>query len=122
MSDAAVQAELLSVLGSMFPNTSIPTPTAFFFPRWRADPLYRGSFSNWPAGFVAARQANVRANVGARLWFAGEGTSRTHFGFLHGAYFEGQDIGGRVARCVNGAGCESLPVVEDVVNAAPYVV
>ncbi|KAJ7816311.1 amine oxidase [Mycena olivaceomarginata] len=122
MSDAAVQAELLSVLGSMFPNTPIPTPTAFFFPRWRADPLYRGSFSNWPAGFVAARQANVRANVGARLWFAGEGTSRTHFGFLHGAYFEGQDIGGRVARCVNEAGCESLPVVEDVVNAAPYVI
>ncbi|KAJ7262748.1 hypothetical protein B0H12DRAFT_1104283 [Mycena haematopus] len=120
MSDAEVQAELLSVLQKMFPDTPIPTPTAFFFPRWFSDPLTRGSFSNWPSGFVSPHHANVRANVGKRLWFAGEGTSRKYFGFLHGAYFEGLDIGNRIARCANADECFSLPFTEDVSNATPY--
>ncbi|KAF7328966.1 Amine oxidase [Mycena venus] len=121
MSDAEVQAELLDVLQTMFPNTTIPTPTAFFFPRWFSDPLYRGSFSNWPSGFVSPHHANVRANVGQRLWFSGEGTSQKYFGFLHGAYFEGLDIGTRVAKCVHAVGaCESLPFIEEVSNATPY--
>lgn len=112
MSDAEVQAELLDVLQTMFPNTTIPTPTAFFFPRWSSDPLYRGSFSNWPSSFVGPHHGNVRANVGRRLWFSGEATSQKYFGFLHGAYFEGLDIGTRVAKCVHDVRCESLPFNE----------
>ncbi|KAJ6510494.1 amine oxidase [Mycena sanguinolenta] len=121
MSDAEVQAEVLGVLQTMFPNTTIPTPTAFFFPRWFSDPLYRGSFSNWPSGFVSPHHTNVRANIGKRLWFAGEGTSQKYFGFLHGAYFEGLDIGKRVANCLNTDKCSSLPFTEEVSNATPYV-
>ncbi|KAF7361326.1 Amine oxidase [Mycena sanguinolenta] len=121
MSDAEVQAEVLEVLRTMFPNTTIPTPTAFFFPRWFSDPLYRGSFSNWPSGFVSPHHTNIRANIGQRLWFAGEGTSQKYFGFLHGAYFEGLDIGKRVANCLNTCKCASLPFTEEVLNATPYV-
>lgn len=39
---------------------------------------------------------NLRANVN-RLWFAGEATSAEYFGFLHGAWFEGQDAGTQIA-------------------------
>lgn len=42
------------------------------------------------------KHQNLRANVG-RLWFAGEGTSAEYFGFMHGAWFEGQEMAKRVA-------------------------
>ncbi|KAJ7629425.1 amine oxidase [Mycena polygramma] len=125
LSDAEVQAELLDVLHTMFPNTTIPAPTAFYFPRWFSDPLYRGSYSNWPSSFVSPHHTNFRANLGKRLWFAGEATSQKYFGFLHGAYFEGVDIGSRVAKCVGGHGasdCESLPFMEQIPNANPYII
>ncbi|KAF7357089.1 Amine oxidase [Mycena sanguinolenta] len=123
LSDARVQAEALDVLHTMFPNITIPTPTAFFFPRWHSDPLYRGSYSNWPSSFVSQHHTNLRANLGKRLWFSGEAMSQKYFGFLHGAYFEGMDAGGRVAECVQSGGdCESLPFVESIPNSSPYII
>jgi polyamine oxidase len=46
---------------------------------------------------------NLRANVD-RLWFAGEHTSSSYFGYMQGAWFEGRDIGGRLAGLL-GANC-----------------
>ena len=80
MSDAAVQTEILSVLSTMFPNVTIPEPLDFYFQRWHSDPLFRGSYSNWPANFLSEHQGNLRANVDDRLWFAGEATSKKWFG------------------------------------------
>ncbi|KAI0742275.1 amine oxidase [Daedaleopsis nitida] len=120
MSDAAVQAEMLSVLRSMFPNASVPEPHDFYFQRWYSDPLFRGSYSNWPANFLSEHQGNLRANVDERLWFAGEATSKKWFGFLHGAYSEGEDIGLTLAECVQGGGCLGLEHLERVRNALPY--
>ncbi|KAJ7153993.1 hypothetical protein C8R43DRAFT_1186902 [Mycena crocata] len=123
LSDMQVKAELLDVLSKMFPNVAIPAPTAFFFPRWFSDPLYRGSYSNWPASFVSPHHTNLRANVGKRLWFSGEAMSQKYFGFLHGAYFEGMDAGEHVAKCAGSSGrCESLPFFESVPNASPYII
>ncbi|KAM5530898.1 hypothetical protein V8D89_015430 [Ganoderma adspersum] len=80
MTNAAVQAEILSVLRSMFPKATIPEPLDFYFQRWYSDPLFRGSYSNWPANFLSEHQGNLRANVDKRLWFAGEATSKKWFG------------------------------------------
>lgn len=80
MTDSAVQEEILSVLRTMFPNATIPAPLDFYFQRWYSDPLFRGSYSNWPANFLSEHQVNLRANVEERLWFAGEATSKMHFG------------------------------------------
>ena len=82
MTNAAVQAEILLVLGSMFPNATIPEPLDFYFQRWYSDPLFRGSYSNWPVNFLSEHQGNLRANVDKRLWFAGEATSEKWFGEL----------------------------------------
>ncbi|KAL4254130.1 FAD/NAD(P)-binding domain superfamily protein [Pleurotus pulmonarius] len=94
--DQQVQSEVMEVLHSMFPKTNIPSPSDFFFPRWHSDPLYRGSYSNWPASFTRDHHDNLRASVGVRecerLWFAGEATSFKYFGFLHGAYMEGLSV------------------------------
>jgi polyamine oxidase len=80
MSDQVVKAEVLAVLRSMYPNTTIPEPDAFYFPRWQSDPLFRGSYSNWPSSFLPSHHTNLRATVEQRLWFGGEATSLKYFG------------------------------------------
>ncbi|KAI0365871.1 amine oxidase [Pilatotrama ljubarskyi] len=120
MDDSAVQGEILAVLQSMFPDATIPDPLDFYFQRWYSDPLFRGSYSNWPANFLSEHQTNLRANVGKRLWFAGEATSKKHFGYLHGAYSEGRDIAMIMADCIHGRGCLGLEHIDRVRNALPY--
>ena len=78
--DHQVQDEVMSVLRTMFPNITIPDPVAFHFPRWASNPLYRGSYSNWPPSFFSEHHENLRATVEKRLWFAGEATSQKYFG------------------------------------------
>ena len=74
-----MKSEVLGVFRAMFPDVTVPEPMAFFFPRWFQDPLYRGSYSNWPASLVPQHHTNLRANLG-RLWFAGEALSQKYFG------------------------------------------
>lgn len=50
MSDEDVLKEVMEVLQQMFPNITIPQPTAFMFPRWSQVPWAYGSYSNWPPG------------------------------------------------------------------------
>lgn len=112
--DSQVQTEVLGILELMFPNVTIPEPLDFFFPRWHSNPLFRGSYSNMPASYVQAHQDNLRATVDERLWFAGEASSVKYYGFLHGAYFEGQDAGTQLANCVTYGGCPGLPHTENI--------
>ncbi|KAG5925929.1 hypothetical protein E4U42_003809 [Claviceps africana] len=106
--DEQTKAEMMDVLRQMFPNVTVPEPTAFLYPRWTKMPWAYGSYSNWPVGTTLEMHQNLRADVG-RLWFAGEATSAEYFGFLHGAWFEGADAGTQVAavltdECARGSG------------------
>ncbi|TFY63914.1 hypothetical protein EVJ58_g2955 [Rhodofomes roseus] len=122
LSDDEVQAEVMKVLHEMFPNVTIPEPTAFYFPRWHSDPLFRGSYSNWPSSFFSGHHQNLRATVEDRLWFAGEATSQKYFGFLHGAYFEGLNVGTQLADCINAGGCAGSTHIAEITNALPYTI
>ncbi|PCH42978.1 amine oxidase [Wolfiporia cocos MD-104 SS10] len=122
LSDEEVKEEVLGVLKLMYPNVTIPEPTAFYFPRWHTNPLFRGSYSNWPSSFFNGHHENLRATVNQRLWFAGEATSLKYFGFLHGAYFEGLDVGTTLANCIWAGGCAGMAHVPEVTNAYPYKV
>ncbi|KAL8713292.1 MAG: hypothetical protein Q9220_002491 [cf. Caloplaca sp. 1 TL-2023] len=94
--DETTKAEVLAVLRDMFGNDTVPDPIAFMYPRWSLEPWAYGSYSNWPPGTTLEMHQNLRANVG-RLYFAGEATSTEYFGFLHGAWYEGQAVGQHVA-------------------------
>jgi polyamine oxidase len=94
--DETTKAEGMAVLRQMFPDIDVPEPIAFTYPRWSQTPWTYGSYSNWPAGTTLEMHQNLRANVD-RLYFAGEATSAEYFGFLHGAWFEGQEAGLRIA-------------------------
>ncbi|KAF8316802.1 hypothetical protein DL93DRAFT_2165923 [Clavulina sp. PMI_390] len=109
MSDAEVQAEIMPVLASMYPNTAIPTPSLLVRGRWFSDPLARGSYSNWPPSFYLEHMYNLRASVKDRLHFAGEATSLSYYGYVHAAYFEGVERGGQIAECVKSGKCGSFP-------------
>ncbi|KAF5591423.1 polyamine oxidase precursor [Fusarium pseudocircinatum] len=100
-SDEKTKKEIMEVLRSMFPDKHVPEPTAFMYPRWSMEEWSYGSYSNWPVGMTLEKHQNLRANVD-RLWFAGEANSAEFFGYLQGAYFEGQEIAKRITRILNG--------------------
>ncbi|KAI1365138.1 putative flavin-containing polyamine oxidase [Xylaria arbuscula] len=83
MTDEETLEEVLAVLRSMFPGVEIPQPVAFTYPRWSEIPWAHGSFSVWPAGTTLEMHENLRANV-YRLWFTGEHTSASYFGYMQG--------------------------------------
>lgn len=86
------------VLRSMF-GAHIPEANNIFVPRWRQNPLFRGTYSNWPVGELTEQHDNLRASIG-RLWFAGEACSADYFGFAHGAWIEGIAAGDEIAHCL----------------------
>ncbi|KAH7310501.1 hypothetical protein B0I35DRAFT_396766 [Stachybotrys elegans] len=103
MTDEETKEEAMAVLRNMFPDITIPDPVAFKYPRWSTTPWAYGSFSCWPASTTLEMHQNLRANVD-RLWFAGEHASllATYFGYMQGAYYEGREIGGRIASLIKG--------------------
>ncbi|KAF2093608.1 putative flavin-containing polyamine oxidase [Rhizodiscina lignyota] len=103
--DEETKEEVMEVLRKMFPNITVPEPIEFMYPRWSNEPWAFGSYSNWPPATTLEMHQNLRANVD-RLYFAGEATSASYFGFLHGAWFEGKDVGERIAGMIGGT-CES---------------
>lgn len=103
--DDITKAEILVVLRQMFGTAAVPEPIDFMYPRWGKVPWARGSYSNCPPGLTLEGHQNLRANVD-RLWFAGEATSQEYYGYLQGAYFEGQRPGERIAACVLGTAGE----------------
>ncbi|KAH7347039.1 polyamine oxidase-like protein [Pyrenochaeta sp. MPI-SDFR-AT-0127] len=114
--DETTKAEAMAVLRQMFPHIDIPDPIAFMYPRWSQTPWSYGSYSNWPAGTTLEMHQNLRANVD-RLYFAGEATSAEYFGFLHGAWFEGQEAGLRIAGIIT---AECLNIESNCGNYTRY--
>ncbi|KAN0079996.1 hypothetical protein V8E55_009562 [Tylopilus felleus] len=112
-----VQSEVMKVLRAMYPNITVPEPIAVHMPAWHSNPLYRGSYSNWGPSYVPAHPENLKATLNNRLWFAGEATSIKYFGFLHGAYFEGQSAEYAIAACIHGKGSCERPHIKIAKNA-----
>ncbi|OBZ86754.1 Polyamine oxidase [Choanephora cucurbitarum] len=99
MEDDEVKEEIMQVLRRMY-GDDIPEPTDFVFPRWHSNPLFRGSYSNWPIGEMDEHHANMKAPVKNRVFFAGEAMSEEYYGFLQGAWLSGAETAVHVAQCV----------------------
>ncbi|KAI5824079.1 amine oxidase [Schizophyllum commune Tattone D] len=85
-----VRADVKEVLQNMFPNATLPAFDLTYHD-WAADPLFHGSYSNFPPYWDPNLHRNLRSSVGhGRLRWAGEAGSATWFGFLHGAYADGK--------------------------------
>ena len=59
-------------------------PEDILIPDWHTNPLFYGSYSNWPIGVDNTVVHNLDAPIG-RLYMAGEACSHKYNGYLHGA-------------------------------------
>lgn len=118
MTNDQVATEITDVLRTMFPDQNVTRPTEILFPRWLSNPLFHGSYSNWPVGMSTQHHDNVRAPLPPshpRLWFAGEATSSDYYGYLHGAWYEGKSVGESVYKCITSA-CPPVTYYQHVTN------
>jgi polyamine oxidase len=114
MEDADVQDEAMLKLREIYGN-DIPEPLDILVPRWDLDPLYMGSYSNWPLGQLDQHHWNLRQPIGSnKVFFAGESNSREYFGYVQGAWEDGKETAVKVANCLKGTSCPSSLVYEDI--------
>ena len=118
--DETTKAQVLAVLRNMYGADKVPDPIAFLYPRWSLEPWAYGSYSNWPPGTSLEMHQNLRANLG-RLYFAGEATSTEYYGFLHGAWFEGQAVAEEIVGCLAGKGNCTGEVAYEVLHGTTPV-
>lgn len=78
----------MQVLRTIF-GPRIPDPLDYQITRWMRDPFARGSYSFNAIGSTPALRDVLAQPLANRLFFAGEATSREHFGTAHGAYLSG---------------------------------
>lgn len=86
--DAQIVEGAMQVLRTIF-GSRIPDPLDYQITRWMRDPFARGSYSFNALGSTPALRDVLAQPLGNRLFFAGEATSREHFGTAHGAYLSG---------------------------------
>ncbi|KAI8088663.1 uncharacterized protein BX664DRAFT_331050, partial [Halteromyces radiatus] len=101
--DKQVSQDIQKILQRMFPEVHVPFPTDILIPRWHQHPLFRGSYSNWPIGMSVQHHDNMRAPLPLttpHLWFAGEAMSRKYYGYLHGAWMDGQQAATAIGQCI----------------------
>ncbi|KAI8065116.1 hypothetical protein BC940DRAFT_356663 [Gongronella butleri] len=99
LSDDQVKAELMTTLRKMY-GDDIPEPTDMVFPRWHSNPLFRGSYSNWPIGELDQHHLNMKAPLNNRVFFGGEAMSKEYFGYLQGGWISGEEAAINVIQCI----------------------
>lgn len=67
----------------------VPDPIQTVCTKWGSDPLCCGSYSHVRVGSSGSDYDILAENVGGRLFFAGEATSRQYPATMHGAFLSG---------------------------------
>ena len=101
--------QIVQVLRNIY-GQQVPEPTKLVVAAWETDPLFHGSYSNYPLGTSEETVAALAAPVGS-LYFTGEATSYKYAGFVHGAYFAGIDTANKVLQA---SVCSSLRALSDL--------
>lgn len=85
--DAEIQAEVMAVLASAWPQA--PAPRRLLVSRWSQDPETRGAYSYSGVGTSPDDFDGLRTAIAGRLFLAGEHTVFDYHGTTHGAYMSG---------------------------------
>lgn len=89
--------EAIKYLRTMFPGA--PEPRDFHVTAWASDEWSYGVYSFRPSG-AHSSAANVLAHpLESALHFAGEATSPTMYGYVHGAWFSGERAALEILAC-----------------------
>jgi len=107
LSKEEVMRDLYNVLRNMYGDKAV-YPEDILIPDWHSNPLFFGSYSNWPIGVSMETYQNLDAPVG-RLYFAGEACSKDYPGYLHGAMQSGELTARNLHKCMVEKNCEAVP-------------
>jgi len=99
MTDAEIGNEAMDVLRTMF-GTDIPDYVEIHVPRWLEDPLFHGSYSNWPIGTTEYDHVEL-GTPHKRLFIRGEATHYEFNGWIHGALEEGRQTARDIDHCMD---------------------
>jgi monoamine oxidase len=92
-SDERARVWAMEVLCDLFGGAArrepLPPPAEVLRTRWSTDPFALGSYPFMALGATPADVEALAEPVGERLFFAGDATSRQHWGCAHGAYTSG---------------------------------
>ncbi|BDA49228.1 Lysine-specific histone demethylase 1 homolog 1 [Coccomyxa sp. Obi] len=83
---------VMAVLTSIFnpKGIHVPAPLQVVCTRWGADPMARGSYSSIAVGALGGEEYDIlQQSVAARVFFAGEATTKKHPATMHGAFLSG---------------------------------
>ena len=97
--DEKTKAEAMQVLMTMF-GPDIPDCLEIYVPKWLQDPLFRGSYSNWPIGMTEADLTKLGTPI-ERVFIRGEATHPNQNGWIHGALLEGRQTAKEIKSCMN---------------------
>jgi monoamine oxidase len=86
--DEQIVASAMQTLRIVF-GAGIPAPIEAQVTRWAADPFSLGSYSFNAVGCQPRMRTDLAQSLDGRIHFAGEATSRKHFGTVDGAYISG---------------------------------
>lgn len=87
-SDEKIVASAMATLQKIF-GPNIPKPIDYQITRWASDAFARGSYSYHALNATPAMRSALAQPLNARLFFAGEASSKDYFGTAHGAYLSG---------------------------------
>ena len=87
-SDDVTVSEVMAILRTIF-GDDIPDPHTAIISRWDRDPLFRCAYTGFGPGVPEEVFDDLLRPVNGRLYFAGEGLNRTHYGYTHGGYGSG---------------------------------
>lgn len=114
MSDKDVKDEIMLKLREIY-GKDIPEPLDIVVPRWDLDPLFMGSYSNWPLGQLEQHHSNLKQPVGGnKVYFTGESNSREYFGYVQGAWEDGKQTAEQLAGCLKGTNCPQNFVFNEI--------
>ena len=96
--------EIMVILRTIFPNGSdIPEPQRAIISRWPTDPLFRSAYTAYGPGVPTSIFEDLQMPVG-RLYFAGEATNDTDYGYTQGGYGTGVNVARDISTLISSNG------------------
>ncbi|NET60064.1 MAG: FAD-dependent oxidoreductase [Symploca sp. SIO2E6] len=89
LSDTAITQEFCSELQRVL-QVTVPEPTKVVVQRWKQEEFAGGSYPRYLVGATGLEPKHLATPIQNRVFFAGDATSLTEPGYLHGAFWSGE--------------------------------
>ena len=89
LSDMAIAQEFCRELQRVL-EVPVPEPTKVVVQRWKQEEFARGSYPRYLVGATGIEPKHLATPIQNRVFFAGDATSLTEPGYLHGAFWSGE--------------------------------